>query len=635
VTVPSQPVKVDLATPDLAAAKQAALEDLFPGVLADGVLDAGRLGELLDTPVTTPPQARERFGLMWAGKQDAVHSLLTPSRGTLVPQLGKSVNFDTAQNVFVEGDNLEVLKLLQKAYNDRVKLVYIDPPYNTGKDFIYPDDFSDGVGAYLRYTGQLDEDGNRVAADADVAGRRHSRWLSMMYPRLVLARNLLTEGGVLLCSINDRELPNLVCLLREIFGEENFIATFIWNNDGNIEQQSSIKTNHEYIVAFARNSATFERPTVIDPNITETSKLFKDEIENSITKNGRKNPASTVTLPRGFPASEDSFVVPPRSNGFPRVLDQIKVKDGVVVHPARLRSGWSSRRLLDLFIENNFVPIEDQEGKQSWFAITPTGAIYGYKKRSQSQGHVLTVLRNLGTTKATSSQLKRQWGVVFDFPKPERLIQHLVAIFTRGDDLVVDFFAGSGSTAHAVALQNAADGGTRRCMSINLPEPVDPESEAAHAGFKTVADITLTRVRGVMSAVPGVSEMGLRVFELARGNFRGSEASEASDLLDLKESTMLDRGTDLEAIAAEVLLKEGVMLDAPWERRSIANAEAVMAGGVAVVLSLDVTDDVAIAALDLNTRVVVFLEDGFAGKDAVKANAFTNAKNLGITMKTV
>jgi adenine-specific DNA-methyltransferase len=634
-TAPDEPGRVDPSTPDLAAAKRVALEELLPGVLADGVLDATRLGELLDTPVTAPADGRERFGLMWAGKQDAVRSLLMPSRGALAPELDKSIDFDSAQNVFIEGDNLEVLKLLQKAYNDKVKLIYIDPPYNTGKDFVYPDDFSDGLRAYLRYTGQIDADGNRTSTDSELLGRRHSRWLSMMYPRLVLARNLLAQDGVLLCSINDTEFPNLMNLLREIFGEENFLATFVWNNDGNIEQQSSIKVNHEYIVAFARDESLFIKPTIIDPNISEASKLFKEQIENSITKNGPANPESTVLLPKGFPASADSFTILPRDDAFPRILDEVVVEAGELVKPARLRSGWSSRRLLDLFIDNGFIPIEDQEGKQSWFAITPTGAIYGYKKRSESQGHVLTVLRNMGTTKASSSQMKRQWGVVFDFPKPERLMQHLVAIFTSNEDLIVDFFAGSGATAHGVALQNKSDGGSRKYLLVNLPEPVSPDSEAGRAGFNTVADITLRRILGVAEAVSGASAMGLRVFRLAPSNFRGTAPEDSSDLLDLGESTLLDDEPTVESVAAEVLPKEGVALDARWERYQVAGADVIVADGVAVIVAVDTTDDVVAEALALQPRVLVFLEDGFAGKDAVKANAYTNARNLGITMKTV
>lgn len=223
-----EPEAVDLSTPDIAAANRRALKALLPGVIADGVLHATSLGELLDIPVTAPVDARERFGLMWAGKHEAVRSLLTPSRATLVPDLERSVDFDTARNVFIEGDNLEVLKLLQKAYNDKIKLIYIDPPYNTGNDFVYNDDFSNGLRGYLAYTGQLDQEGNRTSASSETSGRRHSRWLSMMYPRLVLARNLLTQDGVLAVSIDDNEYANLRTILDEVFGSENFLNAFVW-----------------------------------------------------------------------------------------------------------------------------------------------------------------------------------------------------------------------------------------------------------------------------------------------------------------------------------------------------------------------------------------------------------------------
>jgi adenine-specific DNA-methyltransferase len=457
----------------------------------------------------------------------------------------------------------------------------------------------------------------------------------MMYPRLILARNLLAQNGILLCSINDAEFPNLVSLLKEVFGDENFVATFVWNNDGNIEQQSALKVNHEYIVAFARSGENLERPAVIDLNIPEDSKLYNAQIENSITKNGPKNPESTVTLPAGFPAALDAFSLEPRNDQYPHILDPVEVKDGSLVRPARLRSGWSSRRLLDLFIENGFVPIEDQEGKQSWFALTGTGAIYGYKKRSDSQGHVLTVLRNLGTTKASSSRLQTKWGVVFDFPKPERLIQYLVSVFTADDDVVLDFFAGSGTTAHAVALANAADDFERRCISINIPEPVAADSAAGKAGFTTVSEITLRRLQGVLADVPGASDLGLRVLTLEESAFLAGVQVDSEGQLELTESTLVDQDPDMDAVLLEVLLKEGVALDRPISRYSIESHPIATSAGVSVVQSTAVDNQVVDASLARGERVVVFLEDGFAGRDTVKANAFIRARELGITMKTV
>jgi adenine-specific DNA-methyltransferase len=633
--MPDQPDKVDLETLDLAAAKRAAFDDLFPGVIADGVLDATRLGELLDTDVTAPAEGRERFGLMWAGKKDSVRALLAPSRGALVPEFDKSINFDSARNVFVEGDNLETLKLLQKAYNDQVKMIYIDPPYNAKAQVPYLDDYVDSLASYLRFSGQVDDDGNRRNAGLETAGRLHSRWLSMMYPRLVLARNLLTQDGVLLCSINDMEFANLVSVLTEIFGEENFVANFVWNNDGNIEQQSNLKVNHEFIVAFARDAKNLPKPAVIDPNISEGSKLFNNQIENSITKNGPANPPSVVLLPKGFPASTIAFDVAPRQDAFPHVLDPIVVRDGVLTKPARLRSGWSSRRLLDLFIENRFVPIEDAEGKESRFDITPSGALYLYKRRSEAQGHVLTVLRNMGTTKATSSWLLKYWGIPFSYPKPERLIQHLVATFSSNDDLVMDFFAGSGTTAHAVALQNAADKGQRRCLSVNIPEQTEIGSAASAAGFQYVSEMTRLRLTKVANEVPGADRQGLRSFKLKASNFVGETTPDQDGLLDLRESTLKTNGQFLDAVVGEILLKEGVPLDAEWLRYTAGGSPVVFAEGVAVMMTLEITEEAAAEALALAPSVLIFLEDGFAGRDSVKANAFTNARSLGITMKTV
>lgn len=629
-----EPGSVELETEDIAAARRTAFEQMFPGVLADGVLDAGRLGEILDADIAPVVDGRERYGLMWAGKRDAVRSLLAQSAGTLVPEIDNSVDFDTAKNVFIEGDNLEALKLLQKAYNDRVKLIYIDPPYNTGNDFVYADNYADPMHAYLEASGQVDGNGNRLSASVEGGGRRHSRWLSMMYPRLVLARNLLTQDGVLLCSINDIELADLTAILREIFGEENHLATFVWVNEGHIEQQSRIKANHEYIVAFARNEDCVGRPAVIDLNLTEDSKLFNEQVENSITKNGPANPPSTVVLPVGFPASAESFSVRPREDKYPQILDEILVEGGEIVRAARLRSGWSSRRLLDLFIANGFDAIEDSEGKKTRFVITHTGAIYIQKTRGSNQSHMLSVLRNMGTTQSTSSRLRRDWGIIFDFPKPELLIQYLVSAFTGEEDVVLDFFAGSGTTAHAVALQNAADGGRRRTISVNLPESVDAESAAGKAGFRTVSDISLKRIKGVVKSTKGATQLGLRVMRLGRSNFRQS-GNQQDGLLTLHESTLVEPIPRWDSVAFEVLLKEGVRADSPWRRIFIDGVEVIVSGDVAVVLTTQIDNNIVKAALELNPRVLVFLEDGFAGADAVKANAFTNAKNAGITMKTV
>jgi adenine-specific DNA-methyltransferase len=621
LTEPEEPGSVDLSTLDLAAGKRAALEELFPGVLADGVLDAARLGELLDTPVTAPAEGRERFGLMWAGKQDAVRSLLTPSWAALVPAFDKSIGFETAENVFIEGDNLEVLKLLQKAYNDKIKFIYIDPPYNTGNDFVYNDDLSDGLRGYLQFTGQLDEEGKRTSASAELLGRRHSRWLSMMYPRLVLARNLLSHDGFFFVSINDLEAAPLRLMCDEIFGEENFIEAFFWQSIFRPSNMSRrVRRNAEYILCYRRNAAD-------DFELVE--RLEDPKGEASLTQNN--NAVRTLCFPAG------SLVVKLADGRYPRgAVGDVELVDDLVVAAGRSaedfriagRFKWS-QEYLDQEIE-----------KGVYLAIKTKTFIPYYRKDYQRTALRPTKIlpRDLvGDVLQANAEVSKTLGEgIFEYPKPTSLIRFLMRMVGVSDDeLVLDFFAGSGTTAHAVMLENEADGGSRRSISVNLPEPIDESSAAGSAGLRTVSDITRARIVGSMEGIESAKSQGLRAFELKESHFFTPADGPRDDILNLSPRTIRDAEVNLDALAGEVLLKEGVALDAAWERHSVGDAEVIIAEGVAIVLSLEITDDVVTGAIGLEPRVLVFLEDGFAGKDAVKANAFTNARNLGITMKTV
>lgn len=629
------PESVALQTLDIAAQRRAALSEILPGAIDDGVLDVTRLSGALGLDATGIADGTDRYGLMWAGQSEAIRTLLQPGHVALSPHPSQPPGFDHARNVFIEGDNLEVLKAMQKAYNDKAKLIYIDPPYNTGSDFVYDDDFTDALSSYLRQTGQVDDTGLRVSATTDSDGRLHSRWLTMMLPRLALARNLLTQDGVLLVSINDREVHNLRHLMDRTFGSENFIATFLWNNEGNIEQQSAFKVNHEYILAYARDIRLVARPTIIDPNIGEDSKLFNQEIENSITKNGPKNPESTVVLPVGFPCRAETLSLQPRDDAYPKILDPIRVEDGRLVSPARVRSGWSSRRMLELYIDNGFTAIQDGEGKETRFALTATGAIYGYKSRSDQQGHVLTVLRNLGTTKSASSRMQRLWGVHFDFPKPEGLLKYLVRMFTKRDDLILDFFAGSGTTAEAVMRANLDDGASRRFVLVQLPE--NPRD--GHPG--NLADRCLTRILGAMALVDAESRLldrpsanSVRAFRQDASAFRVGSQEDSPPFLGA-ELTLVDEASD-DAIATEILLNEGVELGEPWERGDLPDGTTfVSAGGITVSLARKATQEGVDALLAREPRVAVFLEDSFANRDNVKAAAFYTCRQAGISMKTV
>ncbi|UPL16130.1 site-specific DNA-methyltransferase [Microbacterium galbinum] len=622
--------------------------------MTDGQLDIERLQDLLGDATES---GVERFGLSWPGKRRALRAAQEPTAATLRPDFANSLNWESTGNVFIEGDNLEVLKILQRHYHAKVKLIYIDPPYNTGKDFIYTDNYREGLQAYLAYTGQVDADGklkSSTARNSSDNPHYHSAWLNMMYPRLKLARNLLAEDGVILISINDAEQAQLRRVCDEIYGESNFLSQFIWLNDGNVDQQSKIKGVHEYILAYARDAKKFARPVVIDPNVSDGSKLYRDRIENSITKNGPANPSSEVELPVGFPANFDSGRIQTRRNAYPHVLDEISVIGGRVSSAARLRSGWSSRNLLDLFIRNGCSPIEDADGRSTWFELRESGAIYMIKQRAQNQGHVLSVLRNMGTTKQNSSLLS-SWGLEFSYPKPVGLIEYLVTVFTRADEdaLVLDFFSGSATTAHAVMSANQRDGGRRRHMQVQLPEPLQ------NSGDATIADLSRTRIIRAGETLAALwknqlrydgeaeLDVGFRAYKLSETNF--SKWSISSDIeVDTLQRHLLSLrkgaagGATIDDLLTEILLKQGYSLTEAVSSTEIAGLDVRLVrdqeGGIALLAYLDEGVKPAIeqlrALVEEAPRRIVVLEDAFRGDDELKTNLIQIAKSQGIEVWT-
>ncbi|WP_430867200.1 site-specific DNA-methyltransferase [Demequina aurantiaca] len=626
-----EPDKVELDTPDLAAASRAVIEALLPGAIRDHVLDAAYLAELLDIPLMNAPDGRERYGLQWAGKSDAIRSLLAPGRGSLVPDLRESVDFDHAQNVFIEGDNLEVLKLLQKAYNDEVKLIYIDPPYNTGNDFVYSDDFADGLRGYLSFTGQLDESGNRTTATSDRAGRTHSRWLSMMYPRLVLARNLLTHDGVLFVSIDDNEFSNLKAVLDEVFGPENALGciTVVSNLKGRSDDKY-FATAHNYLLAYQRSSF-FPRgvplPDAYRDDYPETDGEGKRFRLQGLRKRG--NSAHREDRPSMY----YPFYVDPASGG-------VALEQGgsfmIEVVP-RLSDGKDGRWRWGLETARSRINelMARQVGPARRWDVFQIDAL----ERDGVERRVIPKTVWDGpdfANEAGTLELRKLMGKrVFDTPKPTGLIRQILEHTVSDDDLILDFFAGSGSTAHAVALMNAEDGGTRRVISVNIQEPTAETSDARRLGYKTVSEITLDRLKTVLEVVPGAKQQGLRVYRLDGSAFKDAVPDDGEIMLH--SSTLRDGLDDLPGVVAELLLKEGVPLDAPWVGHELGEVYTEVSGGVAVVVGegLDFATAEKVFGLDPKPRVVVFLEDDLAGQDALKANLVANAKSRGIKVKTV
>ena len=413
------------------------MKELFPDAFTEAGVNFDTLRQLLGD-ASVLEAGEEKYGLNWHGKKKARQIALTSSTGTLLPCPDESVNWDATQNIFIEGDNLEVLKLLQKSYANKVKMIYIDPPYNTGKEFIYPDRFQENLDTYLKYTGQVDDQGMKITSDTEKTGRKHTNWLGMMYPRIRLAKSLLKDNGILFISIGDDEAHNLKSLCNEIFGEENFCAQFIWNTEGNTDNQYKVKVNHEYVLAYYKNANSFEESVgrVIDPNTPEDSNLRKGYADNNINKNNPENPPAEVELPVGFPCSEDSLFYAAKEldesffkitreekfisdeekekysieakSGLPVKLDDMVVENGRLVKPCRIYVGMANKNKLLEFINNNCEEVID-DGMPVTFYINSNAAVR-YRKKVEKPRNILSVLRGLGTTEKSKTYLKKAGG---------------------------------------------------------------------------------------------------------------------------------------------------------------------------------------------------------------------------------
>ena len=428
--------------------------------------------------------------LNWIGKDAVVkHHKDVPFR-LLEPVPGLSCGEVASGNLIVQGDNLHALKALLPRYAGQVKCIYIDPPYNTGNEgWAYNDNVnSPEIRKWL---------GAVVGKEGETLDR-HDRWLCMMYPRLVLLKQFLSDDGVIFVSIDDDELHHLRCLMDEIFGVSRRLATLVWRTDGNFDNQAKIKNCHEYILAYAINPDRFPHPKVVDPSVGKGSKLNRSVIQNTIVKNGIKNPVSSVTLPVNFPATVTNTVIAARTSSWPHYAQAVVIQDSRLVNAVGAASGWSSKNLLVEFIANGFNPIKDSKGQQTRFVLTGTGAIESIKER-QEASHVVSVVSGVGSTQAQSAVLA-EIGFSFPFPKPVDLVKYLISMVDGKDSLVLDSFGGSGTTGHAVLAQNAADGGTRRFILVEMDEKI-----AANVTAERVKRVTQGYTNAKGEAVAGLS----------------------------------------------------------------------------------------------------------------------------------
>jgi adenine-specific DNA-methyltransferase len=601
------------------------LKELFPDVFSEGKIDfealKTNLGEFVE-------KENERYSFSWNGKEKAKKIALTPSTGTLRPCKDESKNWETTENLYIEGDNLEVLKLLQKSYFEKVKMIYIDPPYNTGKDFVYKDNFNDNLKNYMEVTGQLGEEGERLSTNSDQSGRYHSNWLNMMYPRLKLARNLLKDDGVIFISIDDNEVVNLRKLCNDIFLEDNFIACFVWQkNFAPKNDNKYISISHEYILCFAKKKEYFDR------------NLLPREDKHNIGYNNPDNDSRGVWTSGSILAT--SFSV--------KGVFEIKSPIGYSHFPPEGRCWRYSQDKIDELLKDN----------RLWFGKDGKGVPRVKRFLTEMPNGVVPQswlkYEDVGSGQDGTQTLKQLLdnAQIFDFPKPIELIKKFIQISSKNNDIILDFFSGSSTTAHAVIESNIKENGNRKFIMVQLPELTSNKlypticeigkERIRRAGEKIKEDFLKENEKIKLGEEPKEfkTDIGFKVFKLDSSNIKAWDSEYAKDniqksLLDSINNIKEDR-TELDLLF-ELLLKQGLDLTTPIIENKVNDKPIynIGAGALYVSLSDGISVDVAEKIIEENKiyqspRVtVIFKDNGFAN-DVDKTNVIQTLKVAGIT----
>lgn len=609
------------------------LKSLFPDAFNEGSIDFDVLKQLLGENVD---EKEERYGLNWHGKRQARQLSLTPSRGTLRPCKDESVDWDNTKNIMIEGDNLEVLKLLQKSYAGKVKLIYIDPPYNTGKDFVYPDNFQDNIKNYLEITGQA-EAGTRLSTNTETSGRYHTDWLNMMYPRLKLARNLLSDDGVIFISIDDSEIENLKVTCNDIFGEDNFISTISRLMKTGGAKGNFFTPNVEFILVYAKNinrAAHFRAKIGAEQIATYYNKkqsggirdgeIYGEERLYKASLDARANQRYWIECPDG------SFVIPPGST-FPN-----SVKEGVQITPERGDGvwKWTYTRYKDeynlgniVFKETNTSALLDEEGKQAKYNI------YNklWLKDQQEKGMVPGNLINKWENRQSSKELK-ELGIPFDFAKPTNLLKYLMEISRiKENEIAMDFFAGSGSFGHSLYKYNAENNTSLKYILVQLPEKLSFDNQDQKQAYNfcvqerlpnTICELTKERLRRAGKKVQHDNpnwngDVGFRVFKLDTSNIRPWEATAETLLeqIDAYVSPILLGRSD-EDLLSELMLKRGIDLSVNIETRQFDGLTVSCVDG-GKLFTCFASQIPASSVEGLTKEIIDWHKSSMAGKDTV------------------
>ena len=600
------------------------LAQLFPEVVTEGKIDWQKLQATLGEAV----DLGERYGLSWKGKSDVFATIQEKTVQTLHPDRANSVDWDTTGNMFIEGDNLAALKILHKAYYGKVKMIYIDPPYNTGNDFIYNDDFKQTRRSYEAEAGITDDEGNVVRDDGlrtNTGGHKHSNWLNMMYPRLFLARNLLRQDGVIFVSIDDNEVHNLRLMMNEIFGEENFVAQLIWERAFSPKNDAKfISNSHDYVLMYARSINEFS-----------IGRLDRTEEANARYSNPDNDPRGP------WMSSDISVKTYSIANDYP-----ITTPSGRVIEPPASRCWSLSKKVF----------LERLHDNRIWFGPNGDGVprIKRFLSELRNEGMTPTSLlfhKEVGHSQEGAKQVVELFDGkgYFDGPKPVRLIKRLLTIGNaKNNDIILDFFAGSGTTAHAISELNAEDGGNRRWICVQLGERTDEKSEAYKAGYRTIADIARERIRRAGAKIRADQadklasrdvplDLGFRAYRVDDSNFKQWNEL-VSDPEEIRQQALanldpLEEGATDDDLLTELLLKRGVSPLAKIEQHD--NFCFIPSEKLAICLVHSMTEELFATILATKPSSVILLDRAFGDDINLKVNLLLQAERQGVEVEVV
>lgn len=639
--------KLDLQSTDITSLNIEKIAVLFPNCVTETAegkkIDFDLLKQELSTEIVEGN--KERYRLEWPGKRESIVTANLPTTNALRPVREDSVDFDTTENIYIEGDNLEVLKLLQESYLNKIKMIYIDPPYNTGKDFVYKDNFAKAGEEELFESGQKDEYNQRLVANPETSGRYHSDWLSMMYPRLKLARNLLTEDGVIFISIDDHEIENLKKICDDIFGLGNFISCLIW--DTNHSAQAGIfKVYHQYILVYGKNITTIKTPNSLNNDNFEAGAMKKES---------HRHPLSKFTFPKGTKFNaEDGYELISSWGDTEKVTlhsGRMKSDNGILSEDVTLEAAWTQANQMRQFFYGDKETLLDSRGQKVIdFYFNSAGKLKIVKERSVETPQTTRKYSTQGAISKKLADLFELESTPLDSPKPTEMIKEFSGWFMNDNDILLDFFSGSATSAHSIMEYNSEYNSNLNFIMVQLPETTDEKSEAYKAGYKNICEIGKERIRrasnkikeekiekakkdGLFSDFKDEQDYGFRMYRLDSSNmqdvyYKPQDYNQGT--LDLFADNVKE-GRTAEDLLTQIMLDWGLPLSLPIERKTISGKEVYAVAGDSLYCCFDDGIDEAFAkeiAQEKPLRIV-FRDKGFKD-DTAKENVKQLLKQLSV-----